>query len=1026
MLKCFFLCRFGITTLVACLMVLYAAQAQEIGITSSYQINRIDSRDGLSHNTVFSITQDRQGYMWFGTADGLNRFDGYSFTIYRHSPDDPASLANNTVRRITEDQRGNLWLRTGSNIDRFDRASGVFFHYPSTLFRLLEDQQGNLWASAVDGLYIYNPLQDVFEKKWAYDQLPGVPVVNNSVNRPLGLMQDNEGFLWVSTGEGHLYKFDLETGDQKVYTSPWQFTIVDIEDEQNRMILLHNDGVGFFDPAREVFESEEALSKLTNVLEAEKTKHGLIWFASSHLYQYNPSLKTTTLVALERSNNAHLSNTIWTLFQDRSDAFWMGTLNGVYRIDPNANPFSHISHDPADPGSLSNNIVMSLLEDKDEMLWVGTLGHGVNRLNLSTSEVAHFPVSDTRCNNLIWKLLQAQDETIWIGTNTGLCSMNPETHVIRHWRLGTEEENVPVYVIQEDDSGIIWAGGATGLYSLDPSNGQTQSFKRLLEEAGGSARITGLLLDSANKLWIGTTAYELYQINLETGSIQLFRIPGGNELKDGEGLWEIQQDISGELWIGSDRGLFLFDPEDGSFKRFDKSAGFPSDFIYSIKTDNQGFVWASTNTGLVRFLNPLLQKGATASTLDSLEVYQAGDGIGTTEFNRRSAFKGRSGRLYFGGTEGLAYFKPAEIQNNPHIPPVVLTSIQVSSPDTTRQINPFGLSELHLTHRDYSIAFEFAGLSYMQPEQNQYAYKMTGVDPSWQHTGTRRFAQYTNLNPGQYTFNVKASNNDGVWNQSGMSLTLHVAPPFWMTWWFLLSSGVLALTSIVGLVRFFSTRKLRKQVRELELQQRIQHERERISRDLHDNVGAQLSTIISGVELMRLSANAGQRDKMASYIDAVDKDTKKTLSQLRETIWTLQNDQVTFNELHQKVRDYLQHLQPYHPDLTFTINGIGEDDYALSPNQALGLFRIMQEAVHNAIKHADCNNITVNLETDKLSQKLTLLIADNGSFKPAQKEDPLQGLGIAGIQYRVQEIGATFDINTQDGTQIQITLPVAL
>ena len=960
--------------------------------------------------------------MWFGTADGLNRYDGYDFIVYRHNPADTNSIANNTVRRITEDAAGNLWLRTGSNIDRFDRVAGIFHHYPPQFQRILITEDGHLWASGLDGLYQYNQEQDLFEKKWSYQLPEESPPVDTQDNRPLGLFEDTNGLIWVSTSAGYLMHFDRKSDQRRVYVLPWDFTIVDGEDHVGRLFILHDQGVGFFDPANGTFGTDPTISPTTPTISVAQSQTQQYWFASTRLYQFDPNLGSGKFVSLDDNEETHLANTVWDIYEDPSGALWVGTLNGVYRTDPHIKPFFHVSHDPGNPNSLSNNVVMSLLRASDDQLWVGTLGSGIDLISLDSGYARHFKINETGCDNLIWALY-VTGQTLWAGTNRGLCALDIRSETFAHWLLDSEQPFNPIHVIQQDDQGMMWLGGSTNLFKLNPRTGASTAYKEALTATGGGSRISGLKADEKGSLWIGTTTYDLYQLDLSTEKVTHFRTPGGDELKDGEGLWEIIPDPSGGLWIGSDRGLFFFNTSTGKFVRFGKNAGFPSDFVYSLRLDASGFIWVSTNAGLVRFKSPVTDLNQIQTSLDSLQIYQAGDGIGNTEFNRRAAFNGADGRLYFGGTEGITFFDPLAIKANPHIPPVVVTNIQISNPDSTRNVNPFGLEALQLNHRDYSVAFEFAGLSYTQSTQNQYAYRMRGVDPDWQLAGTRRFSQYTNLKAGHYTLQVKAANNDGVWNEAGFSLPIYVAPPFWQTWWFVTITGLALLTTLVGLIRFISTRKLRKQLRALEIERGIQHERERISRDLHDNVGAQLTTIISGVELMRLSTKAGNTSALTPYLDAVDRDSKKTLSQLRETIWTLQKDQISIGELHHQLREYLKNLQPYHPAIRMIINPDQSTAWVLSPTAALGLFRIVQEAVNNAIKHAGCTEIRVNLHAT--AEVLNLSVSDDGTFKHGHKETDLEGIGLTSIKQRVREMGGTFKIDTSSGTTVLVSVPKA-
>ena len=515
-------------------------------------------------------------------------------------------------------------------------------------------------------------------------------------------------------------------------------------------------------------------------------------------------------------------------------------------------------------------------------------------------------------------------------------------------------------------------------------------------------------------VWIGTFVLELFQYNPATDRLTGFTLPITNLA--GEGIWAIHEDNEGSLWLGSDRGLTRFDPQTGTTRHVTQHDGLPGSIVYAILQDDfLGRLWLSTNHGLARYDERLPPE-------HKVRTYDAADGLHNTEFNRRAALKSHDGTFYFGGLNGLTWFHPTEIHNNRVAPPVALTRIERSNRDTTVTVIPYGLDHLILSYRDYTLTFEFTALNFTDPASNQYAYQLAGFDKDWIEAGTHRFARYTNIPPGEYVFRVKGSNNDGVWNEDGVALPLTITPPFWQTWWFRTTAGGLLLAGLITLIRFVSTRKLRRQLHAMELQQKIQHERERISRDLHDNVGVQLSNIIAGIELVYLSDRADDRQNRQAYLQALDEDARLTLEQLRETIWALKQDAVPLDTLGEQIERYLNRRLYYveQPIAHCAVTG----EAILTPEQALNLFRMVQEAVNNTLKHAGARHLSVTLRVPE-TNLLELLVHDDGTFHPPA-DDRLHGFGLDGMAHRARELGGTFALHhgKGDGTTVRIAVPL--
>ena len=1010
--------------LIVCLILAGSVQAQVV--QEPMLFNHLDRNDGLSHNTVFEVAQDYQGYMWFGTADGLNRYDGYNFTVFRHNPADTTSLSNNTVRRIYEDRNRMLWIRTGSALNRFDRQTESFIRYPVHAETLVEDPAGQLWAINQQGLIRYDSTRDRFDHIWAFPPKATTALVGG--HKPWGVLIDRNGIFWIGTEEGDVYRYDPTDGTYDHRHIPTRNVMIRHQDENGMLWFSHEQGIGRYNPITsthtllaEVTETEAAMYLMV-------TSDSTYWLASRGLHRYNPKTGVTHRYLMEEGENGQLANTTWMLHKDAAGGIWIGTLNGVYRYDPYVTRFQIMDHDQENPRSLSSNIVMSVLEDADGILWAGTFGGGLNRLNTSLTEATRFRHnpndSGSLCSDIIWDMYENADETLWLGTQSGLCALNKATGRFTSYSLVTENqpiEHPAIFQVASDREGFLWTGGPYGLQRLDPATLDVTSFTNLLGDLKDWLRIEALHLDSEGNLWIGTATYALYRLDPADGSMASFDLLKSDGNADSEGIWALYEDDEDVMWAGSDRGLYYIHPPSGTAYHYTTAHGLPGSVVYSIHKDALNRIWLSTNAGLAMMQHPFTDSTWTPDQgLPDIKVLQP---AGITAFNRRAFEPGDDGRFFYGSESGLVHVHSEEVLANPHPPLVALTRIETTSPDSIRTLIPGYREELVLSPREYAVAFEFTGLHYSDPALNQYAYRMSGIDAEWHLSGTRRFAQYTNLRPGSYQFQVKASNNDGVWNDTGISLPIRVRPYFWQTWWFRTSIGSTFFILLIGFVRYLSTRQLRRQVRELEVQAQLQQERARISRDLHDNVGAQLSTIISGVELIRLSALSNDIDKLQTYLEEIDADSRYTLSQLRETIWTLHNDQIQVDELVKKLSEFADRRLKYSENIALEVAPLRCPTLRLSPKQALCLFRIGQEAINNAIKHANASQIVLTIEQNP-HEWLAMSLQDNGHFVEPDPKRQTGGTGLNSMRLRAEEINAALDIQKEPGTTITVRFPL--
>ena len=778
---------------------------------------------GLSQSSVLCILQDDQGFLWFGTEDGLNRFDGYDLTIYRHDMEDPNSLTDNNISALFYDRDGYIWVgTTGGGVDRFDPINEKFEHIQSDkeglensrkwdIRTIAQDTDGNLWFGTLgEGLYRYNQSTQEFSKYFS-DEANKNGLINNYVFK---LFVDQAGNLWVGTAIGlqrylpEENRFNLISLSE-LNDSSKEIRVYDIAEASGGILWLAtnkglhklkvNDGTlksYFYDP-----EDPTSLSA-PSVLAVRVSSAGDVWIGTNGGgLNYLPAGENELRHFNYSKNNAYsLSNDyIRSIYIDQSGMVWIGTFGGgVNKMVPAYKRFYHFYNKPDDPGSLSHNFVFAITEDEAGFVWIGTLGGGLNRFDPETGQSKHFlhdpEDKESLISSEVWAVLSVEDD-IWVGTSRGLSKFDPKTQKSVNFTHNPEDKTTlssnPIYSLVRTPDGSIWVGTANGLNRLDESG---DGFTRYLHDEENPDSISegdvwSLFVDRDGVLWVGTNGGGIQKYDSETDRFIHFRNdPDNPDSLSDDSVLGITQDRSGIFWIGTwGGGLNRFDPQTGSFQHYSIKDGLPNDTIYAIHEDQNGYLWMSTNRGLSRF-DP---------RTGIFRNYSRVDGLQGEEFNINASHHAKSGLIYFGGINGLTVFDPSQIQNNPNVPNIVITSFSQFNQVVQRNLTDG--DSLELGYKENFISFDFVALDFLMPEQNEYAYRLEGLDPDWVYAGNRRHADYPNLSPGDYVFRVKGSNSDGVWNEAGVSLKVTIKPPFWGTWWFQsLAVLVVGMTLVAG------------------------------------------------------------------------------------------------------------------------------------------------------------------------------------------------------------------------------------
>lgn len=801
-----------------------------IGQNQSMKFKHLSLEDGLSQSSITCIIKDSSGFMWFGTEDGLNKYDGSTFTTYQNVPDDSTSISNSYIYAIIEQENGFLWIGTKNGLNHYNPNTEKFTRYilypnesnslsSNVVTALQIDHRGNLLVGTKYGLQIFNP-NTGFAKATTSN--------NITPNFVVSIAQDKEENIWVlSSKKLEKLKLKNDSSTEVFYEKSVKTTF------NNKMFLDSSHlwvgtSKGLLQLNLNTHESQtfrfynstDRLDKRNNILSITEGQTGRLWIGTNGggLINFEKATGKFKTILSDPYNRLSLnSNSITNLFRDESEILWLGTHSGgINKHDPNQIQFEHYKHQNGDYNSLSESSVRSILRDSDGELWIGTHGGGLNRINRKTNKIKAYTYdknnSSTISSNTIRSLEEDSKGTIWAGTwANGLNSLNKQTGIFNRYNHMPGEKDTlgPVPALAIDKSDHIWIGGK-GLWKLDPETNQAQRyFHNEKTNIPTNYGISDLYFDQSNLLWVGTSSNGLTSLNPSSNATrQYLHNPKDSLSISHNHVTCIVEDNNGFLWVGTyGGGLNVLNTSKETFRRYDTSSGLLNDVIYGILIDDENFVWFTSNAGLCRF-NP---------NTEEFKYFGVEYGVQSNEFNAGAYHKSKDGEFFFGGINGFNAFQPTSIYNSTNSKRIVFTEFQLL--DEKRPFkNHEALDKVisraeHITlrHSQNTFSLKFAELNYSDNSDNSYEYQLGENESLWQNLGKNNAITLGNLKPGKYQLNVRVQNN----LSEKTSINIIVLPPFWRTNWAYLIY-LLTILSVLTLI-YRNVKKFQQTKRDFEL-----------------------------------------------------------------------------------------------------------------------------------------------------------------------------------------------------------------
>lgn len=998
-----------------------------------YRFKNYSVEQGLSQSYVSAIIQDKTGYLWFGTADGLNRFDGYTFKVYKRNPSDSNTFNGKIIHTLLCDSKNRIWIGTRGGIDIYDTGLKQFNHITSTsnhnktlpndyINALLESSDGNIWIGTAAGLAIYYPSGDSISTK----------LVRNWPDKSVtALYQDSRKDIWIG-GKGGVFRYTasgraVDFFHLPPYTSvlPEQSAVKCITETADGGMLIGTQGYGLFLLSKEsgmfsefippgtVDEKDNSISSLL------REGSGNIWIGTSKgLTVYNENSKQTRLFRSNPADQYSISaGFVSSLNIDSTGQLWIGTDGGgISKLNTRQKKFLLIKNHPEDKNSLSDNFVKSILKDKKGRLWIG-VRKGLNKYDPISKKwkVYRYQKAANDANdNLVLEIYEDSDGKLWIGHIAGLSSFDPQNENFTNYppKGLANDEKFGIHEILELNKDTLLIAAWTGIYVFKKTS---KTFEAVTGYNNGRTLrgipFYALANPFPGEYWAGTLDSGIYVLNENLKIIKHFKAGGrkANSLS-GSSIKSFLK-AGNSIYIATTNGLSLYRPQSNDFENYDERDGFANAFFYGVLSDDNGNLWLSHNKGLSRF-TPSNKKVVN---------YSINDGLQSAEFNTGAYFKDYEGKLYFGGIGGVTVFHPDSIRTENTLPKVVLNDFKKFDQSVDLPLSFENTQSLELDYSDKVFSFQFFLTDFTNVEKNRFAYKLEGFESEWIYTERRREVRYTNIEDGEYIFRVKAANADGVWNEEGLAVKISISPPFWKQSWFIILSVIIVGGAYGGIVRYVASRKLKKKIEELERAQLVAKERTRISRDLHDEIGAQVTQITLFGEILKRETVKG--GKPSETIDNITETSRRIAESLDNVVWAVNPDNDTIENFAGYLEQYISKTLE-HAGIACRIDIPSEmPDFMMAADLRHNLLMVIKELINNIIKHANADMVEFSINQQE--NILSIILSDNGKGF-TESEARVFGNGLKNMKNRIEHCGGNIRLlgNTNGGSTARIAIPL--
>ncbi len=1008
---------------------------QSYSQSENQRFENITLEDGLSQSVVLDIVQDSTGFLWIATQDGLNRYGGKEFKIFKYIPSDSTTIPDNWINALAVGNDTTLWIGTfrnglsklNLNSYRFSRiklmSGGRKISSPVTA---LIPYKNYLFVTTLgSGLFRIN-LKTNRSKQYSNDEENTNPNIRNYIRSAL-LYGNN---LWLGTGDG-LIKYNIET---ETFTGKLTGKLSDsfilslMKDSKGNIWFGVRNGFYIYNPVNEKLRaytnSRAKKSRLSDktVVNIFEDSYGYVWLGTwkggvnktklsltSGDFDYS-RIKFDSFKHSDKKRFSIPGNYVRKIFEDKSKLLWIGLWgNSLAKTDLKPPKFKTVTSDVNNRIHTSHSFVRAFTMDKKGRLWVGTAGGGLDIFNKKLNKFDNHTFENERPNsigaNRVYSLETDSDGNIWAGLGDGFVEWDSGRNRFRFWDVHKDIPGVDKHILV---NGIalykkhIIISSNEGLFIFDKTKRKFSKlrFADSLRNINFNKEFTCMKKGNGNNLWIGTYKSFLYMLTLSgrknsapvVTALKSYSEKINDRFSGRKRVNDIYAGSGNFVWVSTSLGLVRLNTKTDSMKVFTEREGMPNNICYAALEDDANNIWVSTNRGLAKL--------SFVKNKFRIKRFDASDGLQGNEFNQSSSFKAPDGTLYFGGINGYSYFNPEQLKENSVVPQTVITGIKIFNKEIPNLYQVLSKKQLTVDYSEKMLTFDFASLEFSNPGKNRFAYKLEGFDNSWINIGNKNSAIYTNLYPGRYRLKIKSSNNDNIWGKENMALAIVVNPPFWMTWWFILLMIILIASVILAVYNYRVNRLLE-----------MERLRTKIASDLHDEVGSLLTQISISADLIKYDSDIS---KIKGRGGLIRNKSREIMSAMSDVIWSIDARNDKLENLIDRMQDFASSLIS-DKDILLSFNkNIADYNKILKVDFRQNVFLIFKEAINNAVKYSECDKIFVRITYS--SKEFTMEISDNGIGLDLNA--PGKGNGLKNMKMRAEKIGAELELINKKGLTI--------